>query len=318
MLSINIPSGTIYAILEDITQKIKNEEVLKTYNQKLKENEQQIQTIFDGAPDPVVLVDREGKIIRWNPKAESVFGWKAGEAEGKELIDIMIPIRNKENDKKTIINLLSNGHNGTLNKTTELEAINKEGKEFPIDLNISMTKLGEKNVFIGFIRDISLNKKIINDLHEQEEMLRLVLENIAEGVIVADANKKIVMANYIANSVFGIQADHLLLPDLISHFEIYYPDEKTIFPSQNLPMEHVLKGETMEDLDVVLYDPIGKKKIRVLISGRPLINEDNSVAAAVITIKDISKYKQLETQLKETEIKYRQLIGFNKGQEKVL
>jgi PAS domain S-box-containing protein len=318
MLSINITTGTIYAILEDITQKIKNEEVLKTYNLKLKENEQQIQTIFDGAPDPVIVIDRESKIIKWNPKAEFIFGWKAIEVEGKELAEIIIPIRNRETNKKQIESILANGHGGNINKATELEGVNKTGKEFPISLNIAMAKLGDKNVFIGFVRDISLNKKIINDLHEQEEMLRLVLENIAEGVIVADADKKIVMANDIANNVFGIQEDKQTLPDLISRFEIYYPDEKTIFPSQNLPMEHVLSGETMEDVDVVLFDPIAKQKIRVLISGRPLINTDNSIAAAVVTIKDISKYKQLEAELKESEIKYRQLIGFNKREEKVV
>jgi hypothetical protein len=40
------------------------------------------------------------------------------------------------------------------------------------------------------------------------------------------------------------------------------------------------------------------------------------VVAAVITIKDISKYKQLEEELKETELKYRQLIGFKTGESK--
>jgi PAS domain S-box-containing protein len=317
MLSINVTTGTIFAILEDITQKIKNEEVLKTYNLKLKENEQQIQTIFDGAPDPVIIIDRETKIIKWNPKAEFIFGWNASEIEGKELADIIIPFRNRETNKKQIEGLLANGHGGNINKATELEGVTKTGKEFPISLNIAMTKLGDKNVFIGFIRDISLTKKIINDLHEQEKMLRLVLENIAEGVIVADADKKIVMANDIANKVFGIHEDKQTLPDLISQFEIYYPDEKTVFPTQNLPMEHVLSGETMEDVDVVLFDPIAKQKIRVLISGKPLINDDNSIAAAVVTIKDISKYKQLEAELKETEIKYRQIIGFNTREEKI-
>jgi hypothetical protein len=43
------------------------------------------------------------------------------------------------------------------------------------------------------------------------------------------------------------------------------------------------------------------------------VDQNNKVVAAVVTIKDISKYKQLEQELKETELKYRQLIGFRKG-----
>jgi hypothetical protein len=56
--------------------------------------------------------------------------------------------------------------------------------------------------------------------------------------------------------------------------------------------------------------PNAKKK-RVLISGRPLIDQDNNVVAAVVTIKDISKYKQLEEELKKKP-NHRQLIGFRK------
>jgi hypothetical protein len=35
-------------------------------------------------------------------------------------------------------------------------------------------------------------------------------------------------------------------------------------------------------------------KKRVLINGRPLLDQDNNVIAAVVTLRDISKYKQLE------------------------
>jgi PAS domain-containing protein len=81
-------------------------------------------------------------------------------------------------------------------------------------------------------------------------------------------------------------------------------------------MERAFNGESTDDIDVVLWDPEKKEKKRVLISGRPLIDQNDKVVAAVITIKDISKYKQLEEELKETELKYRQLIGFKTGESK--
>jgi PAS domain-containing protein len=81
-------------------------------------------------------------------------------------------------------------------------------------------------------------------------------------------------------------------------------------------MERAFNGESTDDIDVILWDPEKKEKKRVLISGRPLIDQNDKVVAAVITIKDISKYKQLEEELKETELKYRQLIGFKTGESK--
>ncbi len=317
MISNNTQSETTYSIIEDITQKRKNEEELILNTQKLKENEHQIQTIFDGAPDPVIVIDKDSKIIKWNPKAEFIFGWKANEIEGKQLFEVIIPDQSREANRKDINTILNSVVGANINKTTEIEAINKDGDKFPISLSVSAAKIGESNIFIGFIRDISEDKKVINELYQQEEMLRLVLENIAEGVIVEDSDRKIIMTNYIANKIFGIQDDDKKSLNILNHFEVYYPDELTVFPSQNLPMDHALNGELIEDIDVVLFDPVTKDKKRVLISGRPLINQDDKVVAAVVTIKDISKYKQMEIKLKETEIKYRQLIGFNKGDEKI-
>lgn len=156
-------------------------------------------------------------------------------------------------------------------------------------------------------------QKAIDNLYENEEKLRLIFENISEGIIVANTDKKIIMANYMANEIFGIEEDAKISTDLSNHFELFFPDEKTIFPSQNLPMERALSGQVSTDVEVILWNPVAQQKKRVLISGRPLVDQNKNVVAAVVTIKDISKYKQMEEDLKETQSKYRQLIGFRKG-----
>ncbi|MFV8374307.1 PAS domain S-box protein [Flavobacterium sp. LB1P71] len=317
VIATDIREGMIYAVLRDITQKRLDEERLNNYTQKLKENEQQIQAIFDGAPDPVIVIDSESNVLRWNPKAESVFGWKMAEVMEKHLYEFIIPERYREEHKTGMEHFLTTGIGAILNKTYEIEAVNKEGTEFPVSISVSPIKMGEKYFFIGFVRDITESKKAVDELYENEEKLRLILENISEGVIVANADRKVVMANYMANEIFGIEEDDKISSNLTDHFELYFPDEKTVFPSQKLPMERALDGEETNDVEVVLWNPVAQQKRRVLISGRPLVDQDNKVVAAVVTIKDISKYKQMEEELKETELKYRQLIGFRKGGDTV-
>jgi PAS domain-containing protein len=119
-----------------------------------------------------------------------------------------------------------------------------------------------------------------------------------------------------ANEIFGIEEHNSIPLNLTDQFELYFPDEKTIFPSQHLPMARALEGEETNDIDVILWNPISKEKKRVLISGRPLLDQNEKVVAAVVTIRDISEYKKLEEELKETESKYRKLIGFKKGDDK--
>ena len=157
----------------------------------------------------------------------------------------------------------------------------------------------------------------MEELYENEEKLRLVVENISEGIIVVNSNKKIILANYMANEIFGIEEDDKITPDLSTYYELYFPDGITVFPSQNMPLERALKGEVSEDVEIILLNPEQNLKRRVLISGKPLIDQNDNVVAAVVTIKDISKYKQMEEDLKETELKYRQLIGYTKSNEKL-
>ncbi|UQD56379.1 PAS domain-containing protein [Flavobacterium sp. K5-23] len=314
--TVDIKTGIMYGVARDITQKVIDDEKLKNYTQKLKEDEQQLQTFFDGAPDPIIIIDSQSKILRWNTKAESIFGWKDTEVIGKPIYEYIIPSRYRATHKKEMKKYMTEGISPIINKSTEMEAINKKGVEFPVSISVSPVKMGEKIFFIGFLRDITDNKQIINDLYENEEKLRLIIDNISEGVIVANSDKQIIMANYMANEIFGIEENNSIPVNLTDQFELYFPDEKTIFPSQHLPMARALEGEETNDIDVVLWNPISKEKKRVLISGRPLIDQNEKVVAAVVTIRDISEYKKLEEELKETESKYRKLIGFKKGDDK--
>ena len=317
-------TGLLYAVARDITQMKNDTEKLNLYTKKVEEDERQIQAIFEGAPDPVFLIDSENKIVRWNLKAEVVFGWTKNEVIGKFLYDFIIPPKNKEAQIKELEQYLLTGDGPILNqKPYKMEALNKQGKEFPISLSVNPLKLNDKLFFIGFVRDITEitqleneQQAINNELYENEEKLRLIVDNIGEGVIVANADKKIVLANDMANEFFGIKEDDKIAPNFTNHFEVYFPDQKTVFPLQNLPMERAFKGEVTNDIDVVLWNPEKQEKKRVLLSGRPLIDQNDKVVAAVVTIKDISKYKQLEEELKETESKYRQLIGFKSGESK--
>lgn len=156
----------------------------------------------------------------------------------------------------------------------------------------------------------------LNELYENEQKLNLILENISEGVIVANTDKKVVLANYMANELFETEDDSKISVNFSDHFELFFPDGKTTFPVQKLPMERALVGESTDDIYVVLRNPTSQEKKRVLLSGRPIINTQKQVIAAVITIKDISKYKMMEAELKKTEQKYRRLIGFKKDNNK--
>jgi GAF domain-containing protein len=62
----------------DHTQLIQSAEALRESNERTKQ-------IIDSALDAVVTMDLDGLITSWNPQAESIFGWSAGEVSGRKM-----------------------------------------------------------------------------------------------------------------------------------------------------------------------------------------------------------------------------------------
>ncbi|MFE3871395.1 PAS domain-containing protein [Flavobacterium sp. ZS1P70] len=301
--AIDVQTGMMYAVARDVTEKIHNEESLKISNM-----------FFNMAFD-ILTVAKDEHFIKINQAFTKTLGYNQEDMNRLKFMDLIHP-----DDKATATEILSKHLKGEPVVNFRTRFLCKDGSYKWLDWNSNMDI--QQGVFYSVGRDVTELVKLeeeeqtaIDELYENEEKLRLIVENIGEGVIVANADKKIVLANEMANEIFGIEEDEKISSHLTDHFELYFPDEKTIFPSQNLPMERALNGEITDDVEVVLWNPVAQQKKRVLISGRPLVDQNNKVVAAVVTIKDISKYKQLEQELKETELKYRQLIGFRKGGE---
>lgn len=294
-------SGRIYAIggiSTDITERKKLEDSLKATD-----------AFFNMSFD-ILTVAKKDHFIKINPAFTNTLGYTQQDMDEIKFMDLTHP-----DDRATSDTVLAEILKGKTIVSFKNRVRHKDGSYRWLDWNTSIDL--KEGIIYSAARDITEKveleleqQKAVDELYENEEKLRVIVENIGEGVIVANADKKVILANYMANDIFGIEEDDKISTDLTAHFELYFPDEKTIFPAQNLPMERAFNGEVTDDVDVVLWDPASREKRRVLISGRPLIDQDNNIVAAVITIKDISKYKKMEEELEETENKYRKLIGF--------
>lgn len=160
------------------------------------------------------------------------------------------------------------------------------------------------------------DEKMMNELYESQQKLNMILENISDGVLVANTSKQVLLANDVANELFGIEDDSKISVDFSNHFKVLYPSGEKIFPVQNLPAELALAGEVTDDIDVLLQNKKTNEMRRVLLSGRPILDNENHIAAVVVTIKDISRYKKLEEELERKDQASRPLIGFKTSRSK--
>ncbi len=310
-LSVKFPlfdnTGRAYAIgniSTDITERKKIEQSLKAAD-----------TFFNLSIDSLVIASKD-RFIKVNPSLSKLLGYSDAELLEKPFADF-IHSKDKTATKKEI-EILEKG-NDLINFRNRW--VCKDGSVKWLSWNATADP--STGTIYAIVRDVTAQLKLKekeekerNMLYESRQKLNMILENISDGVIVANADKQVVLANYNANEIFGIKEDADISINFSDHFEVLYPDGETPFPAQNLPAERALVGEVTDDVDVLLRDFVTQKKRRVLISGRPIINHENDIVAVVVTIKDISKYKKLEAELKKKDIASRTIIGFKKSKVK--
>jgi len=158
-------------IKEDITDK-------KRAEQALLFSEERFRAISSTASDAIIMSDNDGIISYWNHAAEITFGYSADEAMGRKLYEICIPEKYHAAYMKGFDKFKDSGQGDLIGKTTEAEAIRKDGTEFPVEISISSVKLNNKWCAIAIIRDISERLK-------SEEQLRISYKMASLGRLTA-------------------------------------------------------------------------------------------------------------------------------------
>lgn len=127
-------------------------------------NERRISLILENSYDAFIGINEDSKIIAWNAQAEKTFGWTKKEVRGKDLGNLIIPDRYRDMHNAGVKRFIATGKGPRLNTRLQLEAINSEQIEFPIELTVGAVKLTDKYEFFAFIHDITDRRKSENNL----------------------------------------------------------------------------------------------------------------------------------------------------------
>jgi PAS domain S-box-containing protein len=134
--------------------------------------------IIETALDAVITTNSKGEIQDWNPKAEQIFGWKASEAKGRNINETIIPSGMRHMHNSGMDRHLATGESRVLNRSLELSAVTKMGKEFPVELFITRFEVEGEVLFSSFIRDITERKAAREALLESESKLSMLVNTL--------------------------------------------------------------------------------------------------------------------------------------------
>lgn len=158
----------------------------KLVEQKVKENEQNLQITLDSIGDAVIATDRKGYITRMNPVAQKLTDWNISDAKGLAL-EKVFRIYNAitgEKAENPVNEVIKTGKIVGLANHTKL--ISKHGNEYQIADSGSpiMDEQGSISGVVLVFRDVTEDYKLRRQLKLNEERLSSLYNSMTEGVCI--------------------------------------------------------------------------------------------------------------------------------------
>ena len=190
------------AAIRDITTR-------KEAEQRLAQTEARYRGLLEAAPDAMVVVNQDGKIVLLNIRAEAQFGYSRDELLGQRVTTI-VPEGFAERLIADGLRSPAEALAQQIGTGIELYGRRKDASDFPIEIMLSPLDSAEGILVIAAIRDITTRKEAEQRLAQTEARYRGLLEAAPDAMVVVNQDGKIVLLNIRAEEQFGYSRDELL------------------------------------------------------------------------------------------------------------
>ena len=283
------------AYIRDITKRRMAEEGLKQTNIYL-------ENVLENSPDAIGLVDKHGKLIKWNKMAAELYGYSFEELRGKAGFSLFA-------DRDELETMLKDLRRQGSVKKREMLIKRNDGSVVPSELSIGLLQDAEGRVLgsVCVARDLSEIKNALIELKASNERLseeiivrklteaevkwlsrqnQLILDAAGEGIVGLDPAGRVTFTNPAGAELTGYEIKELIqrqFHEVVHHSK---PD-CTPYPEHECPMFETLRnGVARRERDEVFWRKDGTS-FPVAYSSTPIL-EEGQIVGAVLTFRNIS------------------------------
>jgi PAS domain S-box-containing protein len=262
----------------------------------LSQSERKFRDMTELLPQTVFESDLEGNLKYVNKLGLNLFGFT--EDEIFKGINFIAYILEKDEIKKNIQTLLKEN----ISKGNIYTALNKDGKQIPIQIYSSLIKEGQKPVGIrGIAVDITESIEAEKVIRQSQELFQSLLESIPNPVFLSDMDGRYLLVNKAFSKEIGLP------PEMIvgnTSYDIGFSiDEK----SQEFIISELAKKGFVENYESIVIDKNGNKIDTLYFSRTIDLNNEKGILSSLINItekknveRELEKYRNhLEILVKE-------------------
>ncbi|MHA2226668.1 MAG: PAS domain S-box protein [Candidatus Hodarchaeales archaeon] len=270
-----------FGALSDITAE-------KQAQEALQKSEERYRRLIELSPDAITLTDLEFTIIAANQQSVLQNGVdSAEELIGRNALDMIFP----EDRQRAMENAQTALNSGRIIQT-EYRLQRKDKTYFPAELKAALIddEKGNATGFIAVTRDITDRKRVENALRERA----LLIEKMAEGVVLEDEKGFTTFANPRAIEMLGYSEEELLG----KHWSVLVSDEYRAKAFAETAKRPAGISSTYE-LTIRTKDG---RHISVIMTASPLFTDDGEFKGVMDVFTDITDRKRVEKALLQAKL----------------
>jgi PAS domain S-box-containing protein len=256
--------------------------------ERIAETGDQYRELIEGLREIVFCSDAGGQIQFLNRAWTQALGYDVDFSIGRNSAEFVVPQHRSR--FLSLVAALHYGENLQYGEVFEFMASNGERRL------LSIVGRGQRNgQAAGLLRDITDDeharvrldaardalKKIEQQLEYQRRHTSMILEGVADGVLLVDSDQRTYYANSAARSMLGLQSSSA--PDI--DFPL-----RSILERGGLGRA-LLGGEELKGGDFVLE---GDESVVVHLSISPTLDEQGAVSGQMIVFRDVTKEREIE------------------------
>lgn len=261
---------------------------LEAANARLAFSEEKYEKLFQTNPDYITISDlHDGTFLEVNEGFCRMTGYEREEVIGRSALDPSIDLWVYPAERQGLVELLRDGQEVMNYKATMRR---KSGEHFIADTCSRVIEIGGKQAFIGVVKDITQEEKLLEELHGSEERFNLVMEVTNDGIWDYDFVSRRIYASPSYRRMFGFDMDEEIAPARLREF--VHPDDRE---SAVAALRDCIEGRTPYfDIEFRIIAKDGALKwtrTRAKVVKR---NEAGEATRIIGTCIDITEKKEIE------------------------